>query len=388
MIPEGVETVESSGVTFMYEDIFKLEAVCRDVSGERRFPLIAKPPRMHLCWEPSPGVIMESQVPVQLAVRSKPAAAMKRPASCKRPASSKSKSKRPKKMREEAKEEEEEKNEWEDDNEQENDPEEEDNEQDEDEEEAEREEEEEENEPEECDNEEGEECDNEQEEDDNEEEEEDNEGGEECDNEGGEEDDNEGGEENDNEGGEEDDNEGEKAEAGDNGRKEKKAEAKQAPKRRVVSKRPASMVESGLVEGLCFREAYTGKHIRCYILVRVAGKQTQLVQVSLKESLDYKNLVSQLLEEASLKVKNGITFVNLRVWAAMKKSMLLGLPDWDKLSPYTPQKSPRTLNNFLFVNGLMIISLDPILEASWGRKHVAISVSWCPLLGGKLELDG
>ena len=75
-----------AGVNFLYEDVYNLEAICRDSQGGiLKFKLYEVPGKPTLCWAPSPGVVAVSSIPVKL-IQKKPAAAkliQKKPAAAK-----------------------------------------------------------------------------------------------------------------------------------------------------------------------------------------------------------------------------------------------------------------------------------------------------------------
>ena len=125
---------------------------------------------------------------------------------------------------------------------------------------------------------------------------------------------------------EEENDENEQEEGKQDKEKEHEKPIEKCLRTRVVMKRPASEVDGGpiLVQEVCFREAYTGKNIRCYILAKVEGKLTQLVQMTAKETPEYKSLMEMMFEEASMRTAKGFTFVNLRTWASTRKTVLLG----------------------------------------------------------------
>ena len=323
----------SAGPTLLYIDMYNLQAVCKKDQKEVKYPLVERPGKKNLCWQPMEGVWLESRVPLtfQKALAKRPAgAAMIRQREREQ---EQDKGQEDGKAKEEDKNEEEDENQEEqeeeeaDDKEEEGEGEEEEALQDEEEEEALQDEEEEE-EPEEQ----------EEEADEQEEEAEEQEKEPEIQDEGKPIQDVE-------------DQGAETQEGNENGNekvagaiedkeeemKNDKIEAKAKPmisngKVRACKKRPASameekeMVKAGnpFVEGLEFGRALTGKNLRAYIMARLGGGvKSHLVQVSHKEAFNYEALCKTLLLEGSKMVAAGIQFKDLKAWACTKKLELL-----------------------------------------------------------------
>ena len=62
-----------AGLSFLYEDVFNKEAICKGPQGLVRFQLYEVTGRDRLCWQPCPGVVQVSSVPVQV-LHKRPAA--------------------------------------------------------------------------------------------------------------------------------------------------------------------------------------------------------------------------------------------------------------------------------------------------------------------------
>ena len=114
-------------------------------------------------------------------------------------------------------------------------------------------------------------------------------------------------------------------------------ETKQIPKNveadtKRVHKRPASLMEKGgvpnpLVEGLDFSRAVSGPNIRGYLLARLpGGKKSQVVQITARESAQHDALTKRIQMEGRRQISKGISFNDLKLWAATRKSQLLGGP--------------------------------------------------------------
>ena len=99
---------------------------------------------------------------------------------------------------------------------------------------------------------------------------------------------------------------------------------KEGVRMRVSKKRPVEEeVEEPDVECSYKVNAYSGKSVRTYLLVRTAGVKKQLVQVSPNECSNHQDMVSRLQEEADTKISEGIKFGALRAWAASRKAAML-----------------------------------------------------------------
>ena len=89
-------------------------------------------------------------------------------------------------------------------------------------------------------------------------------------------------------------------------------------------KKPSMMTHGdGKVEGANLHNAVTSKHIRSYIVAKIAGRKHQVVQISPHESRKYQTLTIKIHHEVLAKIRQGISFDALRSCAAKRKMELL-----------------------------------------------------------------
>ena len=77
------------------------------------------------------------------------------------------------------------------------------------------------------------------------------------------------------------------------------------------------------VDHVYLHNAFTGPHIRSYILAKIGTWKSQVVQIVPKESRKYQTLTIKLHTEMLALVAKGISFLELRTWAAQRKEELL-----------------------------------------------------------------
>ena len=90
-----------------------------------------------------------------------------------------------------------------------------------------------------------------------------------------------------------------------------------------VMKRPLGNVD-GLVENAYLHNALTGKHIRSYVIAKMnGGHKSQVIQLNPNESRKYQTICIKLHTEMLGVIAKGVTFKDLRAWAATRKQELL-----------------------------------------------------------------
>ena len=113
-----------------------------------------------------------------------------------------------------------------------------------------------------------------------------------------------------------------------NVKKRQNEDEKEKKKRRIVMKKPCSMLvgkqrdPNPVIDGSYYVNAKSGKNIRAYILARYGDSKTQLVQISCNESVSYQAIVKKIHGEATEMIQARVRLEELKTWATSRKKAL------------------------------------------------------------------